>query len=199
VLGVTEHNVTYAAPKSGTNSYGQISAGTNVWKSSLSTQLRFAEYIEPPSFTDGYIDTGNVPRAYLPIKSATEHDVMREYTGPANVINTRVVCIAPKLDSRLSGLVLRAQQPRASSQRTTLIPESNSVSENLSTSPVLLLCHGYQILSYHTGLCHCVLWSSEGHFGYSNYSTERCLVIKTAGDGWGAAHYRAFPVRNVTS
>lgn len=58
----------------------------------------FAEYTEKPSrgdVADGVADTGLAMRAFLPIASQNERIQLRDYSGPATLFDTRVVCTRP--------------------------------------------------------------------------------------------------------
>jgi len=58
----------------------------------------FAEYTEKPSRADvgdGVVDTGLAMRAFLPIASQNERTQLRDYSGPATLFDTRVVCMRP--------------------------------------------------------------------------------------------------------
>lgn len=56
----------------------------------------FGEYDEAPTDpVDGIADTGFSVRALFPIASASQRTLLREYTGPANLFDLRVVCVRP--------------------------------------------------------------------------------------------------------
>ncbi|KAK0738042.1 hypothetical protein B0T18DRAFT_394403 [Schizothecium vesticola] len=63
---------------------------------------RFAEFSQPPLQPDTTIqerkfrDTGAVYRAFLPLRK-DDRQILRQYAGPATVLNSRVVCVRPTI------------------------------------------------------------------------------------------------------
>ncbi|KAK6500000.1 hypothetical protein TWF481_010357 [Arthrobotrys musiformis] len=70
---------------------------SNVARSLPRAFPRFAEFTEAGNNSEQVVDTGSTFRAYLPIESAAQRSSLREYSGPAELINSRVVCIRPKI------------------------------------------------------------------------------------------------------
>jgi hypothetical protein len=69
-------------------------------KTGPQTYPRFAEYKgEPATHGPNFTDTGKVYRGFLPFYDAQERKVLRNYTGPMNVVDTRVVCVKPVLSN----------------------------------------------------------------------------------------------------
>ncbi|RGP70198.1 hypothetical protein FSPOR_4098 [Fusarium sporotrichioides] len=91
-----------------------------------------------PGKSPGIVDTGNVLRAFLPINNDQERSLVTEYHGFATVVDTRVVCMRPKLSNvvfstgdgfRLTGFANVEQRPLGLVQR-----ESEGGSKNFSVS-----------------------------------------------------------------
>ncbi|KAK3988373.1 hypothetical protein QBC44DRAFT_398031 [Cladorrhinum sp. PSN332] len=57
----------------------------------------FAEYTEPLQAVDNSRDTGVSMQAFLPIGSQRSRESLLKYTGPASVVDTRVVCFRPSI------------------------------------------------------------------------------------------------------
>ncbi|KAJ3545817.1 hypothetical protein NM208_g2324 [Fusarium decemcellulare] len=91
------------------------------WISNSNTSNTTAHHGEfPPSSMPGIRDTGTVVRAFLPINDDGERSRLTEYHGFATAMDTRVVCMRPKLTSieystddgkRISGRVDTKQKP----------------------------------------------------------------------------------------
>jgi hypothetical protein len=79
--------------------------GVDYWTSRPRPALRFAEKSTPPVELDGVYDTGFTTRAFLPLTNSTQAATVRNYEGPATVIDARVVCIRPRLSGLLLNLV----------------------------------------------------------------------------------------------
>lgn len=78
------------------SNYTAIS-GKSLWGASIPSQWpTFAEYSEPPVVQDNVSDTGLNLRAFLPL-GAQERQLLRNYTGKALVLDTRVTCQQPVL------------------------------------------------------------------------------------------------------
>jgi len=60
----------------------------------------FAEYAEPApaGAADGVRDTGPSKRAFLPIPAQAQREATLSYEGMATVLDTRVVCMRPKIE-----------------------------------------------------------------------------------------------------
>jgi hypothetical protein len=52
-----------------------------------------------PSSDTGIRDTGTVMRAFLPFNDSNQRSLVTEYHGYGTVVDTRVVCIRPKLSN----------------------------------------------------------------------------------------------------
>src|SRR5204863_8773397 len=50
----------------------------------------FAEYSEHPSSADDFVDTGLTLRALFPLAAESSRSLVRNYTGPATVFDSRV-------------------------------------------------------------------------------------------------------------
>ncbi|KAF3929134.1 hypothetical protein ABW20_dc0110569 [Dactylellina cionopaga] len=73
--------------------------GVDPWVTGVQYFPRFAEYSRgPPVISENFYDTGHIYRALLPVRSSDQRSTIRNYTGPATVINSRVICVRPKLD-----------------------------------------------------------------------------------------------------
>ncbi len=57
----------------------------------------FAEYSEGPFMQEGVKDTGLTLRAFLPLQSAQARENLRNYTGRATVLDSRVTCQRPAM------------------------------------------------------------------------------------------------------
>ena len=53
----------------------------------------FGEYLEPTSDEDEFHDTGLTMRTFLPVISETQRSILRDYRGPATVVDSRMVCV----------------------------------------------------------------------------------------------------------
>jgi hypothetical protein len=68
------------------------------WTSNASSTSSSAWQKEfTPSISPGIRDTGTVMRAFLPVRDATERSLIIDYQGIGTVVDTRVVCVRPKL------------------------------------------------------------------------------------------------------
>ena len=79
-----------------------IQLRTSTWLRPPSAFPAFAEFSRPVSSPDGVDDTGVLLRAFLPFADAQSRESIRNYSGLATVLDSRVSCQAPKL----SGLSL---------------------------------------------------------------------------------------------
>ncbi|RYP53572.1 hypothetical protein DL770_010987 [Monosporascus sp. CRB-9-2] len=82
--------------------YTMVSS-SSLWEANPPTSWpMFAEYYEPPIVQDNVSDTGLSLRAFLPL-AANERRLVRNYSGMALVLDSRVTCQRPVLeDIRLS-------------------------------------------------------------------------------------------------
>lgn len=64
-----------------------------------STYPRFAEYVTPGSmhFDEDYADTGDTHRAFVPLPVSSARGALREYEGPATVVDSSVRCTRPSI------------------------------------------------------------------------------------------------------
>ncbi|KAJ4384049.1 hypothetical protein N0V86_000893 [Didymella sp. IMI 355093] len=64
-----------------------------------STYPRFAEFVNPNSthLGEDYADTGSTYRAFLPLSVSDARGALREYEGPATVVDSRVRCTRPSM------------------------------------------------------------------------------------------------------
>jgi len=70
-------------------------SNNNNAEASSNTDAHHGEF--GPSQLPGIIDTGTVMRAFLPIQDASDRSRLVEYHGFGTVVDTRVVCVRPKL------------------------------------------------------------------------------------------------------
>lgn len=97
LLGLTAINVTYGMNAFGPNSASSAGTGNNFWRASPQRYPRFAEYSESSFTGEDMQDTGATFRALLPFQSDQDRKSLRNYSGPATVLNSRVVCVRPLL------------------------------------------------------------------------------------------------------
>src|SRR5436305_3317006 len=71
-----------------------------LWSNKPPFYLMFAEYSELPTqnVDDGVSDTGMTLRAFLPFPEEQRRTLIRNYTGPATVFDSRVTCIQPTVN-----------------------------------------------------------------------------------------------------
>ena len=67
------------------------------WSVGPPSTWTFAEHIEPPAEEPGLDDTGHTYRAFLPFDFQPQRLTLRDYHGPAVVMDQRVVCATPSL------------------------------------------------------------------------------------------------------
>lgn len=77
------------------SSYELSSTGIDAWRTGPSTYVRFAEFAQPPSVALDYVDTGSALRAYVPLRSPDARSAIRNFSGPATVFDSRVICVPP--------------------------------------------------------------------------------------------------------
>ncbi|KAK4214432.1 hypothetical protein QBC37DRAFT_284002 [Rhypophila decipiens] len=80
-----------------TPDYVFSNGGINYWNTAPSVFPRFAEYGEPVETTEGVADTGLSLRAFIPLANSSTRSSLRSYSGPATVLDARVVCVRPIL------------------------------------------------------------------------------------------------------
>ncbi|TPX11795.1 uncharacterized protein E0L32_007532 [Thyridium curvatum] len=73
------------------------SPSTNYFAAAPAANWRFAE--EPGSYVSGdaFQDTGNTYRASMPLTTEAQRTSLRDFQGPAEVLNFRVLCASPRL------------------------------------------------------------------------------------------------------
>lgn len=71
--------------------------GINYWQSRPLGYPTFGEYSETPYTTvnNSVADTGATIRAFLPYAKSSDRMSVRNYSGPATVVNTRFTCVRP--------------------------------------------------------------------------------------------------------
>ncbi len=74
-------------------------AGVNYWLAAPTTYNRFAELRETGSNTAKYMDTGTSYRAFLPFRNTDDQNMVRSYSGPMTIVDTRVVCVQPTVSN----------------------------------------------------------------------------------------------------
>ncbi len=74
----------------------ELYEGNNFWKSSSTSFPAFAEYTEAGLHGSSFVDTGMTYRAFIPLNSTTLLST-QNYSGPATVLDMRVICTAPKV------------------------------------------------------------------------------------------------------
>lgn len=105
VIGTTQDSLAFgvtALPNgsvdtNAASSYALSSTGIDPWRSSPATYVRFAELSQSPSKGPDYVDTGSSLRAFVPLRLPDDRSALRNFTGPATVVDTRVICIAPSI------------------------------------------------------------------------------------------------------
>lgn len=87
-------NETYTQDSSDTDEYEEL------WSSKPPFYPVFAEYSEPPTpyQDDSISDTGTILRAMLPLASEQDRTLIQNYTGPATVFDSRVICMRPQIN-----------------------------------------------------------------------------------------------------
>ena len=65
----------------------------------------FAEYSEDASPEEGVIDTGMTLRAFVPLASEQARSLLRNYSGPATLFDSRVTCMRPLINITEFGLL----------------------------------------------------------------------------------------------
>lgn len=71
----------------------------NPWQSPAIVLPRFAEILESkPTMGDEYVDTGKALRAFLPLSRPEDRQNLTSYSGPANVVNARTICVRPMIE-----------------------------------------------------------------------------------------------------
>jgi hypothetical protein len=79
-------------------SFIPIIPGDTSWSRRSSFYPTFAEYHEPPVYTqNGILDTGLTLRAFLPLLDQNTRLRLHNYIGKATVVDTRVICMRPNL------------------------------------------------------------------------------------------------------
>ena len=74
-----------------------IQLRTSTWLRPPPSFPAFAEYSRPVSSPDGVDDTGILLRAFLPFADAQSRESVRNYSGKATVLDSRVSCQRPQL------------------------------------------------------------------------------------------------------
>jgi hypothetical protein len=69
----------------------------STWLQSPPTFPNFAEYREKVPVAEGVDDTGVLLRAFIPFPQASKRETLRNYSGKASVLDSRVSCQAPIL------------------------------------------------------------------------------------------------------
>lgn len=65
----------------------------------------FAEYAEDTSLEEGVVDTGMTLRAFFPLASEQARSLLRNYSGPATLFDSRVTCMRPLINITEYGLL----------------------------------------------------------------------------------------------
>jgi hypothetical protein len=94
---IESQNIFYAKPG---QTDEQFSSDTRLWTSRPQYPI-FAEYPGVPMTENGISDTGMTMRALLPLASAESRSLLRNYSGPATVFDSRVVCVRPSVNATL--------------------------------------------------------------------------------------------------
>ena len=74
-----------------------IQLRTSTWLRPPPAFPAFAEYSQPVSSPEGVDDTGVLLRAFLPFADAQSRETVRNYSGKATVLDSRVSCQRPQL------------------------------------------------------------------------------------------------------
>ena len=99
VPGAAYDMVYYNAHSQYDDDAGSVQAGNGVdfYQSGPAAYARFAEWAEQPHMDTDYADTGATIRAFLPFGSSDTRSVLRDYNGPATVVDSRVRCVLPSM------------------------------------------------------------------------------------------------------
>lgn len=140
---------------SGTSLQSRAIPNRGAWFTKPTAFAAFAEYSEPPYIANGVSDTGRTLRAFLPMKTVDLRDNLKSYKGNATVLDARVTCQVPTLNSatisvpstggdlfQLNGTVAASRETPRLGNRTL---NAHSGTEGLDwgiDSPVAFLCHG---------------------------------------------------------
>ncbi|KAJ2997715.1 hypothetical protein NUW58_g569 [Xylaria curta] len=76
-----------------------INGVQDYWSMPLLGNWRFGENSEPFTIGTNFHDTGHTYRAFLPLTDEQERANLREFHGPADILDTRVVCLSPDLSN----------------------------------------------------------------------------------------------------
>lgn len=100
VPGSFQHMVHYAPYNLDDEQAGNVQPGNGVdfFQAGPAAYARFAEWAEKPHLDTDYADTGSTLRAFLPFGSSDDRSVLRDYDGPATVVDSRVRCVRPSID-----------------------------------------------------------------------------------------------------
>lgn len=85
--------------ESGVLDHLRYSMGYSYWSSEPAIFPTFAEWAEGTTQRPGWYDTGATLRAFLPIQSRDERSALHYYTGNATVVDSRVFCARPIIQS----------------------------------------------------------------------------------------------------
>jgi hypothetical protein len=98
IPGTTENqNISYTKLGSTDNQYA---SDTQLWTSRPQYPI-FAEYPGVSTTENGISDTGMTMRALIPLASTESRSLLRNYSGPATVFDSRVVCVRPTVNATL--------------------------------------------------------------------------------------------------
>lgn len=103
------YSLHYSLPLANNATQPQVFAGNvllsrailnnGAWFTKPTAFTAFAEYSEPPFIADGVSDTGRTLRAFLPMRTVDLRDNLKFYEGNATVLDARVTCQVPTLNS----------------------------------------------------------------------------------------------------
>ncbi|KAH7412271.1 hypothetical protein DE146DRAFT_274512 [Phaeosphaeria sp. MPI-PUGE-AT-0046c] len=88
-------NVSTGVNPQGINTYG----GLDYWKTGPASYQRFAEFKEDGSQTEDFVDTGKTLRGFPPFRNDSQRNLLRDYSGPMTVVDTRVICVRPTVSN----------------------------------------------------------------------------------------------------
>ncbi|KAL9115015.1 MAG: hypothetical protein Q9227_001259 [Pyrenula ochraceoflavens] len=168
-------------------------ARSSAWLQNPLSYPTFAEYAEPVKQVDGVSDTGVLLRAFLPFAQAQTRQSLRNYTGKALVLDSRVSCHLPKFDdpSKILKQILSSYDPGIAGNISGTVRTEKYTSRSLvpeEGAPFLCFLDGaYSICQVNPTLMN--VPSSPYKFGLGNdfvYSSSNHLGGGLLSEFWAA-------------
>lgn len=130
------------------SSYGStILISDNYWGIPATTNWRFAENSEPSVRGNGIHDTGHAYRAFLPFEDEQQRANLREYKGPADILDFRVVCASPSFTDLVLVSLGRSQTLVGNLSISESYPMLQNTPTNGSLQFVCLMANSIQSLN----------------------------------------------------